>query len=167
MQLKKISEKTGFTQLEIKVLLFLLVVLISGFVVKNFFRESVSVQQNFDYSKQDSLFLNTDAGEDTAENQANVKDITTDYKQGVLGLKKPDFNSSKTDNLPDEKSIDINKADAKLFSRLPGIGYKTAERIIDYRKTKGRFKKLEDLLNVKGIGDVKFSKIKKYLYIEQ
>lgn len=167
MGLKKNSAKIGFTELEAKVLLFLLIVFISGFVIKNFFSEKVSERQNFDYSKQDSLFFNTDAAEYTAENPDSVKDKTADYKQGVLALKKPDFNSGKTDNLPEEKSININKADAKLFSRLPGIGHITAEKIIDYRKVRGRFKKLEDLLNVKGIGNSKFSKIKKYLYIEE
>lgn len=167
MRLKKISEKTGFTLLEIKVLLFLLIVFLSGIVIKNFFSEENKKPEKFDYSRQDSLFLNADLTEDPAKVPDGEKDKKADYKQEVLDLKKPVLNSGKNDNLPGEKSIDINKAGVKSFTKLPGIGPKTAEKIIDYRKTKGGFKKLEELLNVKGIGNSKFSKIKKYLYIEQ
>ncbi len=167
MGLKKISEKIGFTQLEIKVLLFLLVVFISGFVIKSFFSEENKKPVNFDYSREDSLFLSIDLAEDSIKDHHAEKINETDYKNEVLGLQKPVLNSGKSDNLPAEKSININKADIKSFSRLPGIGPKTAERIIEYRKTNSGFKKLEDLLNVKGIGNSKFNKIKKYLYIEQ
>ena len=49
---------------------------------------------------------------------------------------------------------------------LPGIGEKTAEKIIELRKERGKFNTLEELMNVKGIGEVKFNKIKKFLYIK-
>ena len=49
---------------------------------------------------------------------------------------------------------------------LPGIGTKTAQKIIDLRKTKGRFNKLEELYEVKGIGKTRFNKIEKFLYID-
>jgi competence protein ComEA len=49
---------------------------------------------------------------------------------------------------------------------LPGIGEKTAEKIIELRTERGKFKKLDELMDVKGIGEVKFNKIKKFLYIK-
>ena len=49
--------------------------------------------------------------------------------------------------------ISINNADAEMISEvLSGIGLKKAKAIVAYRKKNGKFKSLDDLLNVKGIG---------------
>ncbi|MDR2635933.1 MAG: helix-hairpin-helix domain-containing protein, partial [Campylobacteraceae bacterium] len=49
--------------------------------------------------------------------------------------------------------IDINSADAKTLASINGIGDKKAEAIIEYREKNGKFKTIEDVLKVKGIGD--------------
>jgi len=59
--------------------------------------------------------------------------------------------------------IDINSADVETLAQLPGIGQKTAEKIISYRKTNGQFKNIDDLLNVKGIGQKKLDKMKAFI----
>jgi len=56
--------------------------------------------------------------------------------------------------------VNINTADSDLLQTLPGIGPKTAERIIEYRETTGRFKSAEDVQNVKGIGPKRYEKLK-------
>ena len=57
--------------------------------------------------------------------------------------------------------VNVNTADSALIAdSLPGIGLKTAEKIIQYRKKNGTFKQVEDLLLIKGIGDKKLSKIR-------
>ncbi|HFQ90971.1 MAG TPA: helix-hairpin-helix domain-containing protein [Desulfobulbus sp.] len=56
--------------------------------------------------------------------------------------------------------VNINTADAKALTQVTGIGPKTAANIIAYRKKHGRFKSVDDLLNVKGIGDKTLKKIK-------
>ena len=56
--------------------------------------------------------------------------------------------------------IDINRADAEQLTALPGIGPSTAARIHEYRQKNGGFKKIEDLMNVKGIGEKSFLKLK-------
>ncbi|MDS0528385.1 helix-hairpin-helix domain-containing protein [Clostridium sp. SHJSY1] len=56
--------------------------------------------------------------------------------------------------------IDINTADEKKLDTLPGIGLAKAKEIISYREENGEFKSIEDLKNVKGIGDSLFEKIK-------
>ena len=61
------------------------------------------------------------------------------------------------------QKIDINKADAETLTQLPGIGPKTADAIIAYRKDVGQFKTIEELTEVKGIGPKKLEKIRPFL----
>lgn len=56
--------------------------------------------------------------------------------------------------------VSINKGDIKALSTLRGIGEGKAEDIINYRKKHGPFKKLEDIMKVKGIKKALFNKIK-------
>jgi len=57
-------------------------------------------------------------------------------------------------------AINLNAATIDQLETLPGIGRKTAERIIEYRTKNGGFKRIEDLMNVKGIGEKSFLKLK-------
>src|SRR5262245_23581286 len=61
--------------------------------------------------------------------------------------------------------VNINTASATEFATLPGIGDKTAARIIEYRQKNGPFKKIEDLMNVRGIGEKNFLKLKPQLTV--
>ena len=56
--------------------------------------------------------------------------------------------------------ININRATAKELETLPGIGPTRAQAIIQYRNTNGAFRKIEDLMEVKGIGPAIFENIK-------
>jgi competence protein ComEA len=56
--------------------------------------------------------------------------------------------------------INVNSASVAQLEALPGIGRATAERIVEYRQKNGGFKKLEDLMNVQGIGEKSFLKLK-------
>lgn len=61
------------------------------------------------------------------------------------------------------KLISINSADINDLVKLDGIGESLAQRIINYRNENGSFICLEDLMNVKGIGENKFNKIRDYI----
>lgn len=61
--------------------------------------------------------------------------------------------------------ININKATQTELETLAGIGPSTAMKIIEYRKQNGKFKKIEDLMEVPGIGEAKFESIKNNISI--
>lgn len=62
--------------------------------------------------------------------------------------------------------ININIAGAELLQILPGIGPVMAQRIISYREENGFFKEIQDIYNIRGVGDFLFEKIKPYIIIE-
>ena len=64
-----------------------------------------------------------------------------------------------------KKVVNINSADASELALLPRVGPSVAERILDYRKENGPFKKIEDLMLVQGIGEKTFQLLKPYLAI--
>jgi competence ComEA-like helix-hairpin-helix protein len=165
--IKDISEKIGFTRLELKVIVFLLFVFITGLLIKTYWLSEKNKSVIYDYSKQDSLFLNIGNNSNDIEGKTPAEDKKVDYKQEVLDFRKREFKAGNFNDLPAESSIDINKAGKSDFERLPGIGPKTADNIIIYRNKIKKFEKLDELLRVKGIGKTKFNKIKKYLYIKK
>lgn len=61
--------------------------------------------------------------------------------------------------------ININKADINALKNIPGVGDSLAQKIIDYRTNFGKFKKIEDLKNVNGIGEKKFENLKEFISI--
>ena len=70
-------------------------------------------------------------------------------------------NSAKSNN----SKVNINVATQSQLEALPSIGPSTATKIIDYRNEHGKFKSIEDIKNVSGIGESKFTKIKNLITI--
>ena len=69
-----------------------------------------------------------------------------------------------TDSNVEENEVDskvnINTASKEKLETLPGVGETTAQKIIDYREANGKFKTIEDIKNVRGIGDAKYESLK-------
>jgi competence protein ComEA len=106
-----------------------------------------------------------DAGgfsQDANTQAINLADVLVDGEQ----INIPTINAGtgigdSTRSLPGSSLlVDINNATLEELDTLPEIGPITAQRIIDYREANGAFKTIEDLLEVDGIGDVTFGKIK-------
>ncbi len=62
-------------------------------------------------------------------------------------------------------AVNINTASKEELMTLKGVGETTAEAIIEYRK-ENKFTKIEDIKNVKGIGDKKFESIKEDIEVK-
>ena len=71
--------------------------------------------------------------------------------------------AAETANSANAAKVNLNSATAEQLATLPGIGAATARLIIDHRTNVGKFSRVEELLNVKGIGEKKFEAIKDLL----
>jgi competence protein ComEA len=76
----------------------------------------------------------------------------------AVGLLVPEAAPAQT-----QKTVNINAASAAQIALLPRIGTKVAERVVAYRSANGPFKRIEDLMEVKGIGEKQFGRLKPYL----
>ncbi|MEC0265991.1 helix-hairpin-helix domain-containing protein [Paenibacillus anseongense] len=66
---------------------------------------------------------------------------------------------------PSTGLLDLNTATLKQLNDLPGIGDSKAKAILEYRLKKGRFSRVEELTEVKGIGDKMLEKLKPFVYV--
>jgi competence protein ComEA len=67
---------------------------------------------------------------------------------------------------PQKATIDINKATANDFQKLPGIGPSLAKQIVAYREKHGPFRRVEDLMVIRGIGFKKWKQIRPYVRVD-
>ncbi|MBI4444375.1 MAG: ComEA family DNA-binding protein [Acidobacteria bacterium] len=74
------------------------------------------------------------------------------------------FSSLFAETAPPRK-IDLNTANLSDLEALPGVGPVTAEKILRFRIKNGPFKRVEELMNVRGIGERKFRKLKPYITV--
>lgn len=63
--------------------------------------------------------------------------------------------------------VDLNTADAAQLDTVPGIGEVIAGRIIEYRNSVGKFKTVDELLNVKGIGEKTLEEMRDFLTVSE
>lgn len=92
------------------------------------------------------------------EEKAPIEIVETTEVEGVR--------AANDDKDKEEKVLNINTATQDELEALPGIGEKTAEKIIDYREENGDFTSKDDLKNVSGIGDAKYSEIEDLITVE-
>ena len=96
----------------------------------------------------------------------NDENIKNDNQNNIDNISKNTTETIKKEGtIIKSEKININTASQTELETLPGIGPSTALKIVNYRKEKGKFKNIEDIKNVSGIGESKFSKIKDLIKI--
>jgi competence protein ComEA len=66
---------------------------------------------------------------------------------------------------PPARPVNINTATSEELQQVPGIGPATAEKILQMRKSYGPFKSVDDLLAIRGLGQKRLDKMRKYLTV--
>jgi competence protein ComEA len=66
---------------------------------------------------------------------------------------------------PPAHPIDLNTATAEQLQQVPGIGPSTAKAIVNFRQKSGPFRKIEDLLAIKGVSKARLNKMRPYLKV--
>ncbi len=127
-------EEFALTANERKIALFLVGSFVLGLGIR-LYQQTFPDRQQFDYSASDSTFAALSA-------RVPAKEERSSPSSSVV--------------FP----VNINRATKKELVRLPGIGDKTAERIVAYREERGAFSAIDDLRKVKGISQSKLEKIK-------
>jgi len=94
-----------------------------------------------------------------ADDKQSVRQIKTETGDGE-NTEKPVDNGRNTEVSEEPQFININTADINALMKLHGIGKVKAKAIIDYREQNGPFRSIEEIMNVKGIGEATFSRIK-------
>lgn len=118
---------------------------------------------------EDALNVIGGIKEDADLNKLNLSKILYDSEKIVIPYKQietvDETNNEENNHISNEEKININNADVQLLMELPGIGETTARKIIEYRKN-GNFESIEDIMNVPGIGNSKFEKMKDKITVE-
>ena len=110
-------------------------------------------------SDGDKIYIPSVSEEKNSENNNNININSSGKGQNV----KADRNNVSI--MKNNSKININTANISELKQITGIGESTANKIIDYRENVGKFKKIEDIKEVKGIGDAKYESLKNKITI--
>ncbi len=97
----------------------------------------------------------------------NQAQILTDEQQIIIPSNDEDCSgdSSSLNSNSNGTKLNINEASVEQLTTLPGIGQTRAQQIVDYRDTNGKFKSIDDLKNVNGIGEQTFLNISELISV--
>lgn len=110
--------------------------------------------------KDEAHYIIPKIGDTSIVSQQNYANQSSTDDKSINSISSVDTsNSSKS-------TININTADKTALMSLPSIGEKTAQKIIDYRENNGKFQTKEELKNVTGIGDKKYSQLEEFITVE-
>lgn len=103
------------------------------------------------------------------ENGENIIDVggsSNDTSGNSYDKNGGTVNKSGNSNTAKRKKVNINTASAVDLESLSGIGPSTASKIIEYRKSNGKFNAIDEIKNVSGIGNAKYEAIKDFITVK-
>lgn len=166
---RKLQETLSINKYELNFVYLLVFGLLFSFIFKHYnFFQNEETSPHFDevseiiYQKLDSIEKADQSTYIGTDEDGNVN--TELAKKDTIIKNESPFPQSKKKELP-SKLIDLNKATKLELMKLPGVGEKTADVIIEYRKTHP-FAKIEDIMNIKGNGPKKFEKMKEFVIVK-
>ena len=110
-------------------------------------------------SDGDKIYIPSVSEEKNSENNNNINTNLSGKGQNV----KTDRNNVSI--MKNNSKININTANISELKQITGFGEGAANKIVDYRENVGKFKKIEDIKEVKGIGDAKYESLKNKITI--
>jgi competence protein ComEA len=134
--LKRIADWIALTNIERKVILFLIVTLLAGAGIRLYQATFPSAPQ-FDYRSSDSTFAALSAASEDSSAEA--------VKEGILDA---------------SGKLNINTATKEQLLDLPGVGEVTADRILAYRAETGKFSNVGELRAIKGMSKKKIENLR-------
>lgn len=124
-------------------------------------------QINLAYPLEDGQKIYIPSVDDTSINSSDKSSekeyVTTNPGDNVIMEDISDNNSRKGET---NVMININTATQAELESIPGIGPSTALKILEYRQSNGKFSSIEDIKNIKGIGDAKYESMKNSITVK-
>ncbi len=165
--INNIKTTLGLAKYELTVLFIIFIGLFAGIIIK-----TVNSEKKTDYELiQTRIYQTLDSIAEADRTSFVGSDLTgsiiEELEAGDTIIKKEEFfPSAKKKELPEtSKKINLNTASRVQLMELPGIGEKTADKIIEFRNT-NPFSSIEEIMKVKGIGIKKFEKMKEFIEVK-
>ena len=119
---------------------------------------------NLAYRLEDGMKIHIPTKQE--KQNANTVNSVEDTKEKIETYVTTSSGTAVKEEKKETSKVNINTATQTQLETLPGIGPSTAIKILTYRKEKGKFKKIEDIKEVSGIGEAKFEKIKDFIAVK-